>query len=57
MPTEVQIYSNNTILPEDLSTGGPTWDASGYLTATGFKTVAAQSGFLKAGCRIDRQDN
>ena len=31
MPTEVQIYQNATIVPDDLSTGGPTWDASGYL--------------------------
>jgi hypothetical protein len=53
MPTEVQIYSNKTILPEDLSTGGPTWDATGYLTATGFKTVATQTGFLKANGTVD----
>ena len=53
MPTEVQIYSNKTILPEDLSTGGPSWDTDGYLTATGFKTVAAQSGFLKADGSVD----
>jgi len=52
MPTEVQIYSNNTILPEDLSTGGPSWDATGYLTATGFK-VGTQSGFLKANGNVD----
>ena len=52
MPTEVQIYSNKTILAEDLSTGGPTWDASGYLTATGFK-VGTQSGFLKADGSVD----
>ena len=52
MPTEVQIYSNKTILPEDLSTGGPSWDTSGYLTATGFK-VGTQSGFLKANGTVD----
>jgi hypothetical protein len=52
MPTEVQIYSNGTVLPEDLSTGGPTWDASGYLTATGFK-VGTQTGFLKANGTVD----
>jgi len=52
MPTEVQIYSNKTILPEDLSTGGPTWDATGYLTATGFK-VASKTGFLKADGSVD----
>jgi len=52
MPTEVQIYSNKTILPEDLSTGGPSWDTSGYLTATGFK-VGTESGFLKANGTVD----
>ena len=52
MPTEVQIYQNATIIPEDLSTGGPTWDASGYLTATGFK-VGAQTGFLRANGTVD----
>jgi len=52
MPTEVQIYSNKTILPEDLSTGGPSWDTSGYLTAAGFK-VGTQSGFLKANGTVD----
>ena len=52
MPTEVQIYQNATIVPEDLSTGGPSWDASGYLTATGFK-VGTQSGFLKADGTVD----
>ena len=36
MPTEVQIYKNGTVLPEDLSTGGPSWDTSGNLTATSF---------------------
>jgi hypothetical protein len=36
MPTEVQIYKNGTVLPEDLSTGGPNWDTSGNLTATSF---------------------
>ena len=52
MPTEVQIYQNATIIPEDLSTGGPTWDASGYLTATGFK-VGSATGFLKANGTVD----
>ena len=52
MPTEVQIYSNGTVLPEDLSTGGPTWDTSGYLTATGFK-VGSATGFLKANGTVD----
>jgi hypothetical protein len=52
MPTEVQIYQNATIIPDDLSTGGPTWDASGYLTATGFK-VGTESGFLKANGNVD----
>jgi len=53
MPTEVQIYKNATVLPEDLSTGGPSWDTSGNLTATSFKTVTAQSGFLKANGTVD----
>lgn len=52
MPTEVQIYQNATIIPDDLSTGGPTWDASGYLTAKGFKVVSA-TGFLKADGSVD----
>jgi hypothetical protein len=58
MPTEVQIYSNGTVLPEDLSTGGPNWDAdgnttvNGNLTATGFK-VGTESGFLKANGTVD----
>ena len=52
MPTEVQIYQNETIIPADLSTGGPTWDASGYLTATGFK-VGSATGFLKANGTVD----
>jgi hypothetical protein len=52
MPTEVQIYKDATIIPADLSTGGPSWDASGYLTATGFK-VGTQSGFLKADGTVD----
>ena len=52
MPTEVQIYQNATIIPDDLSTGGPTWDASGYLTATGFK-VGSETGFLKANGSVD----
>ena len=52
MPTEVQIYKDGTVLPEDLSTGGPTWDASGYLTATGFK-VGSATGFLKANGTVD----
>jgi len=52
MPTEVQIYKNATVLPEDLSTGGPSWDTSGYLNATGFK-VGSQTGFLKANGTVD----
>jgi hypothetical protein len=32
MPTEVQIYKNQTIVPEDLSTGGPSWDATGNVS-------------------------
>jgi hypothetical protein len=52
MPTEVQIYKNATVLPEDLSTGGPSWDTSGYLTAAGFK-VGSQTGFLKANGTVD----
>ena len=58
MPTEVQIYKDATIIPADLSTGGPSWDASGNttvngnLTATGFK-VGSQSGFLKADGSVD----
>ena len=52
MPTEVQIYKDGTVVPADLSTGGPSWDASGYLTATGFK-VGTQSGFLKADGTVD----
>jgi len=52
MPTEVQIYRDRTVIPDDLSTGGPTWDATGYLTATGFK-VGTQSGFLKANGNVD----
>jgi hypothetical protein len=30
------MIANGTILPADLSTGGPTWDTSGNLTATSF---------------------
>ena len=52
MPTEVQIYKDQTIVPEDLSTGGPSWDTSGYLTAAGFK-VGTQTGFLKANGTVD----
>ena len=52
MPTEVQIYKNGTVLPEDLSTGGPSWDTSGNLTAAGFK-VGSQTGFLKANGTVD----
>jgi hypothetical protein len=58
MPTEVQIYKDATIVPADLSTGGPSWDSSGNttvngnLTATGFK-VGAQTGFLKANGTVD----
>jgi hypothetical protein len=52
MPTEVQIYKDATIIPADLSTGGPSWDATGYLTATGFKVVSG-TGFLKADGNVD----
>jgi hypothetical protein len=52
MPTEVQIYKDQTIVPADLSSGGPSWDTSGYLTAAGFK-VGTQSGFLKANGTVD----
>ena len=52
MPTEVQIYKDATIIPADLSTGGPSWDATGYLTATGFK-VGSATGFLKANGTVD----
>jgi hypothetical protein len=52
MPTEVQIYKDATIIPADLSTGGPTWDSDGNLTATGFK-VASKTGFLKADGTVD----
>jgi hypothetical protein len=52
MPTEVQIFKDATIVPADLSTGGPSWNATGYLTATGFK-VGTQSGFLKADGNVD----
>lgn len=52
MPTEVQIYKDATIIPADLSTGGPSWDTSGYLTATGFK-VGSATGFLKADGTVD----
>lgn len=52
MPTEVQIYKDATIIPADLSTGGPSWDATGYLTATGFK-VGSATGFLKADGNVD----
>jgi hypothetical protein len=52
MPTEVQIYKDGTVAPADLSTGGPRWDTSGYLTATGFK-VTDKTGFLKADGSVD----
>jgi hypothetical protein len=54
MPTEVQIYKNATVLPEDLSTGGPNWDTSGNLTATSFKkSNGTSSQFLKADGSVD----
>jgi hypothetical protein len=53
MPTEVQIFKDGTVIPDDLSTGGPDWDTSGNLTATSFKTVVAQTGFLKANGTVD----
>jgi hypothetical protein len=34
MPTEVQIYKDKTIIPEDLSTGGPSWNSSGNLNVS-----------------------
>ena len=52
MPTEVQIYKDATIVADDLSTGHPTWDTSGNLTAAGFK-VGTQTGFLKANGTVD----
>jgi hypothetical protein len=58
MPTEVQIYKDGTVVADDLSTGGPSWDTSGNttvngnLTATGFK-VGTQTGFLKANGTVD----
>ena len=54
MPTEVQIYQNATIIPEDLSTGGPSWDSSGNLNATSFrKSGGTSSQFLKADGSVD----
>jgi hypothetical protein len=32
MPTEVQIYKDKTIVPADLSTGGPSWDSDGNVS-------------------------
>jgi microcystin-dependent protein len=32
MPTEVQIFKDGTIIPADLSTGGPSWDTSGNVS-------------------------
>jgi hypothetical protein len=52
MPTEVQIYKDATISAADLSTGGPSWDTAGYLTAAGFK-VGSGTGFLKADGTVD----
>ena len=34
MPTEVQIYKDQTIVPADLSIGGPSWNSSGNLTVS-----------------------
>jgi len=53
MPTEVQIFKDGTVVPDDLSTGGPDWDADGNLTAAGFKTSTASTGFLKADGSVD----
>jgi len=54
MPTEVQIFKNGTVLPEDLSTGGPNWDTSGNLNATSFrKSGGTSSQFLKADGTVD----
>lgn len=54
MPTEVQIFKNGTVLPEDLSTGGPNWDTSGNLNATSFrKSGGTSSQFLKADGSVD----
>jgi hypothetical protein len=52
MPTEVQIYKDGTVVPADLSTGGPSWDTNGNLTAAGFK-VGDKTGFLKANGTVD----
>jgi hypothetical protein len=49
MPTEVQIYRDGTIVPADLSTGGPSWNSSGNLTATSFvKSGGTASQYLMA---------
>ena len=54
MPTEVQIYKDATIVPADLSTGGPNWDTSGNLTATSFvKSGGTANQFLKANGTVD----
>ena len=63
MPTEVQIYKNESVVAEDiadttitaakLSTGGPNWDTAGNLTASSFKTSTASTGFLKADGTVD----
>ena len=54
MPTEVQIYKDGTVVPADLSTGGPNWDTSGNLTATSFrKSGGTSSQFLKADGSVD----
>ena len=63
MPTEVQIYKNESVVAEDiadttitaakLSTGGPNWDTAGNLTASSFKTSTASTGFLKADGNVD----
>jgi len=54
MPTEVQIYKDATIIPADLSTGGPSWDTSGNLNATSFrKSGGTSSQFLKADGSVD----
>jgi hypothetical protein len=54
--TQTQVQSgfieDGAVTPEKLSTGKPTWDANGYLTATGFKVVSA-TGFLKADGTVD----
>jgi len=39
MPTEVQIYKDQTIVPADLSTGGPSWTAAGTLSVNSLSST------------------